>query len=122
MVIAMSASVKRILTELTKLEGVKGAIVVSKDGMLIDAVVPVKDFDPEDLGASVSQAVLSLQKIGETFELGSPKILTQEYENGLIVVGDLADNFVLVIADRTAMVGMIRNEIKKLRDKLKALV
>ncbi len=122
MVIKMSAPVKRILTELTKLEGVKGAIIVSKDGMLVDAVVPVKEFDPEDLAASVTQAVVNLQKIGETFNLGEPKILSQEYENGMIVAGDLGDNFVLVIADKTAMVGMIRNEIKKLRDKLKALV
>ena len=122
MVIKMSAPVKRILTELTKLEGVKGAIIVSKDGMLVDAVVPVREFDPEDLAASVTQAVVNLQKIGETFNLGEPKILSQEYENGMIVAGDLGDNFVLVIADKTAMVGMIRNEIKKLRDKLKALV
>ena len=122
MVIKMSAPVKRILTELTKLEGVKGAVIVSKDGMLVDAVVPVKEFDPEDLAASVTQAVVNLQKIGAAFNLGDPKILSQEYENGMLVVGDLGDNFVLVIADRTAMVGMIRNEIKKLRDKLKALV
>ncbi|MEB3846651.1 MAG: roadblock/LC7 domain-containing protein [Desulfurococcales archaeon] len=118
----MSAPIKRILSEFTKLEGVKGAIVVGKDGMVIDAVAPSKDFDPEDLGASMTQAVRSLEKIGQAFDLGSPRILSQEYDNGMIVVGDLGESFILVIADKMAMVGMIRNEIKKLRDKLKALI
>ncbi len=119
---AMSAALKKVLNDLTKIEGVKGAIIVSRDGMVLDAVVPVKDFDAEDLGAAVSQAVNLMSKIGDQFELGEPKIMILEYDNGNIVVGDLGENFVLVITDSTAMVGMVRNEIRKQRQKLKALV
>ena len=118
----MSAALKKILTDLTRLDGVKGAIIVSKDGMLLEAVVPQKDFDPEDLGAAVSGIVNGVTKIGGQFELGEPRIITMEYDDGMIVVGDLGENFVLVIADKSAMVGMIRNEIKRQREKLKALV
>lgn len=118
----MSAPLRKLLSDLTRLDGVKGALVVSKDGMVLDAVVPAKDIDAEDLGASVSQAVSVAEKIGGAFELGSPKILSLEYDEGMIVIGDLGEHFVMVIADNTAMVGMLRNEIRKLRGKIKALV
>ncbi len=118
----MSTALRKILTDLTRLDGVKGVVVVSKDGMVLDAVVPQRDFDAEDLGAAVSGIMNGVVKIGGQFELGGPKIITMEYEDGMIVTGDLGENFVLVIADKSAMVGMIRNEIKRQRDRLKALV
>jgi len=118
----VSAPLKKILTDMTRIDGVRGVIVVSKDGLVLDYVVPGRDIDAEDLGATVSQAVALMGKIGEQFNLGKPAIMTLEYDNGMIVAGDLGENFVLVIADKSAMVGMIRNEIKRQRDKIKALV
>ncbi|MEB3852177.1 MAG: roadblock/LC7 domain-containing protein [Desulfurococcales archaeon] len=118
----MASALKKILTEMSRIEGVRGVIVVSKDGMVLDAVVPGREIDAEDLGAAVSGIVNNMAKIGAQFELGDPRIMSLEYDDGMIVVGDLGENFVLVIADKTAMIGMIRNEIKRQRDKLKAIV
>ncbi|MEB2837143.1 MAG: roadblock/LC7 domain-containing protein [Desulfurococcales archaeon] len=118
----MSAPLKKLLTDLTRLDGVKGALVVSKDGMVLDAVVPAKDIDAEDLGASVTQAVAVAEKIGGSFDLGNLSMFSVEYDDGMIVIGDLGDNFVMVIADKNAMVGMLRNEIRKMKGKIKALV
>ena len=118
----MATPLKKILQDISRLEGVRGVVVVSKDGLVLDAVVPGRDIDPEDLGATVSQAMVLMGKIGDNFELGKPRIMSLEYDNGMIVAGDLGDNFVLVIADKTALVGMIRNEIKRQADKIKALV
>ncbi len=118
----MSTVLRKILTDISRVEGVRGVVVVSRDGLVLDAVIPGRDIDAEDLGASLSQAVNLMAKIGGQFDLGSLKIMSLEYDDGMIVVGDLGENFVLVIADRNAMVGMIRNEIRKQREKIKALV
>ncbi len=118
----MSQALRKILTDISKLEGVRGVIVVSKDGMVLDAVMPGKEADPEDLGASVGQIVVLIDKVGKEFELGDPTIMSLEYENGMLVAGNLGDAFVLVFTDKNAMIGMVRNIIKKQSEKIKALI
>ncbi len=118
----MSQALKRILTDITRIEGVKGAIVVSKDGLVLDAVVPSKDVSTEEIAAAVSQIVSVASKLGADFDLGNTDIIALEYANGRVLVGDIGENFVLVVADKTALVGMIRNEIKRQRDKIRAIV
>jgi len=118
----MSQALKRILADISRVEGVKGVIVVSKDGLVLDAVVPSKDVSTEEISAAVSQIVSVAGKLGKDFGIGNTDIITLEYDNGRIMVGDIGDNFILVVADKSALVGMIRNEIKRQRDKIKAIV
>ncbi len=118
----MSQALKRILADITRVEGVKGALVVSKDGLVLDAVVPSKDVSVEEIAASVSQIVSVAERLGRDFNLGNADIIALEYANGRIMVGDIGENFILVVADKTALIGMIRNEIKRQRDRVKAVV
>lgn len=118
----MSQALRRILADISRVEGVKGVIVVSKDGLVLDAVVPSKDVNTEEIAAAVSQIVNVAGKLGADFDLGNTDIITLEYANGRVMVGDIGENFILVVADKTALVGMIRNEIKRQRDKIKAIV
>ncbi len=115
-------AVRRILTDLTRIEGVRGAILVSRDGYVLEAVVPRRDINAEDIAASVSGLVNSAARLGRDFGLGDQDIMTIEYGNGMIVIGSLGENFVMVVADKSALVGMIRNEIKKHRERLKAAI
>ncbi len=117
-----SEALRRILSDLTRVEGVRGALVVSRDGYVIEAVIPRRDINAEDIGAAVSSLVNSATRLGRDFGLGEKDIMTLEYSNGMIVVGTLGENFVMVIADKSALIGMIRNEIKKQRERLKAVV
>ncbi len=115
-------ALRRILSDLTRVEGVRGALVVSRDGYVIEAVIPRRDINAEDIGAAVSSLVNSATRLGRDFGLGEKDIMTLEYSNGMIVVGTLGENFVMVIADKSALIGMIRNEIKKQRERLRAVV
>ena len=115
-------AVRRILSDITRIEGVRGAIVVSRDGYVLEAVIPRRDINPEDIAASVSGLVNAATRLGKDFGLGEKDIMTLEYTNGMIVVGTLGENFVMVVADKSALIGMIRNEIKKQRERLRAVV
>jgi len=114
------AALRRILTDLTRIEGVRGAILVSRDGYVLEAVVPRRDINSEDIAAAVSGLVNAATRLGKDFGLGEKDLMTLEYTNGMVVVATLGENFVMVVADKGALIGMIRNEIKKQRERLRA--
>jgi len=121
-VIDMSEIARRILGEITRVEGVRAAIVVSRDGLVLDAVIPRRDLNPEDIAVAVMQIVNATDRLGKDFGLGTTDITSVEYSNGIIMIGTMGENVLAVVAERGAMLGMIRNEIKKQRERLRAAI
>ncbi len=118
----MSEIARRILGEITRVEGVRAAIVVSRDGLVLDAVIPRRDLNPEDIAVAVMQIVNATDRLGKDFGLGTTDITSVEYSNGIIMIGTMGENVLAVVAERGAMLGMIRNEIKKQRERLRAAI
>ncbi len=118
----MSEIARRILGEITRIEGVRAAIVVSRDGLVLDAVIPRRDINAEDIAVAIMQIFNAADKLGKDFGLGSSDITSVEYTNGIIMIGSMGENVLAVVAERGAMLGMIRNEIKKQKERLRAAI
>ncbi len=118
----MSEIARRILGEITRVEGVRAAIIVSRDGLVLDAVIPRRDINAEDIAVAIMQIFNAADKLGKDFGLGSSDITSVEYTNGIIMIGSMGENVLAVVAERGAMLGMIRNEIKKQRERLRAAI
>ena len=113
---------KRVLSEFTRIEGVTGAIVVSKDGYVIDALVPTGEINAEAVGAMIVGVFNNSNDFGKELGLGDVALITAEYANGLVIAEDLGNAYLVVVAEKGAVLGRIRYEVQKQKERLKTLI
>ena len=102
------------LSDLTKAEGIAAAVVVGRDGFVIDGVAGTGRLDTEAVGAVISTGIGSAEVMGRELRLGDMAQSMMEYKDGIIVVTLLGNAAVLaVVADLRANVGNVRYQVKK---------
>ena len=103
-----------LLNELVNVEGINSAVVVGRDGFVIEGVASGTSLDADAVGAVISTGIGSSEVMGRELEVG---VMTQgmvEYDDGLIVMALLGeDAIVAVVADLNANLGNVRFQIKK---------
>ena len=108
----MDASLGSILGDFLKIDGVKSAAVVGRDGFVIDSVESEK-VDMEALGAMVAIAVGSAEKLGSEFELGTMEQYLVEYEHGKVAIATIGENILALVTDNSAVIGGVRFAVKR---------
>ncbi|WP_456472313.1 roadblock/LC7 domain-containing protein [Methanocaldococcus sp.] len=113
--------IEKILVEINKTDGVKGSMVVGKDGLLIASELP-KDIDAELVGAMVSAAYGAAERAAEEIKLGNIKQSMIEGEFGKVLMIDAGDNILVVLTEDKVNLGLVRIIMKKAVEKLKAMI
>ncbi|MGB9176988.1 MAG: roadblock/LC7 domain-containing protein [Methanoregula sp.] len=104
---------KPLLEEFLKVEGVSAAVVVGRDGFVIESAVSGK-VDIEALGAMASTGLGTSEAMGNSLGKGELSQMLVELEKGSIILSPLsAEEIIALVADTTANVGRIRYELKK---------
>ncbi len=116
----MSTAIKMVLTDFTRIEGVNGVAIVSKDGFVIESVMPGGNIDPDALAAMITTLAGAAHQLSEELKLGDMDLLIGEYKNNYVLVADMEKAYFVVVADRRAVLGRIRYEIKRQRDRIRA--
>ncbi len=111
---------KRVLTDLSRIQGVQGVFVISKEGFTIDSVTATGAFDEEALAAMVTAAIGSIESLGRELELGKPEIITVEFSGSITLISDIGENVVTLVAERGAVLGRLRYELKKQLPRIRA--
>ena len=103
-----------LLKELIIVEGINTAVLVSRDGFVIEAVSRGGKVDTDAVGAVISTGVGSSEVVGQELGIGQ---LTQglfEYKDGIIVISLLGtDSILAVVAAPGANLGNIRYQLRK---------
>jgi predicted regulator of Ras-like GTPase activity (Roadblock/LC7/MglB family) len=111
---------KPLLEEFLKVEGVSAAVVVGRDGFVIESAVSGK-VDIEALGAMASTGLGTSEAMGNTLGKGELSQMLVELEKGPIILSPLStDELIAIVADTTANVGRIRYELKKNKERIVA--
>ena len=107
------ANLKQLLGGLTKVDGINTAIVVGRDGFVIDSAG--SGNDAEALGAIVATALGSSEVMGTELRVGGLRQVLLEYASGTIVLSTLgAEAILAVVADTAANLGNVRYNVKKM--------
>jgi hypothetical protein len=111
---------KPLLEEFLKVEGVSAAVVVGRDGFVIESAVSGK-VDIEALGAMASTGLGTSEAMGSTLGKGELLQMLVELEKGPIILSPLSsDELIAIVADTTSNVGRIRYELKKNKERIVA--
>lgn len=105
---------KQHLSSLVAIEGINAAVVVSRDGFVVDGIVSNGALDTEAVGAVVSAGIGSAEVMGNELGAGDLTQTLFEYKGGVIAVSFLGNAAILaIVADLKANLGNIRYQVKK---------
>lgn len=107
------ASIRSILTDFTKLQGVSAVCLVGRDGFLLDSIAG-RGIDAEMIGAIASSGYGSSESMGKQLGKGSMVLSMSEFERGPVLFSPVGeDSLIVIIAEKDANLGMIRMKLKK---------
>ena len=102
---------KAVLNELLKTEGVREALVVGRDGFVIEHA---GDMDADAVGAAVSTTLGSVEAMGRNTEQGGLFEVMAEFKEGTIIVAPIGRDAILgITAEEGGNLGAIRLAVKK---------
>ncbi len=108
----------QILAEFLKLDGVFAAVVVGRDGIVIESAVSGK-VDIDALGAMASTGMGTAEAMGNELGKGNLNQMMVELEKGPILLSPLArDELIAIVSDNSGNIGRIRYELKKNKERI----
>jgi uncharacterized protein len=112
---------KQTLSRFLTIPGVRLAVLVGRDGLLIEGITRDGKEDLEAVGAIMTTGLNTAEALGEEILRGSVVGVVMEYEHGLVSVDPLGD-FALIVTlfDTAASIGRVRHQVKASRDEILA--
>lgn len=115
-------TIRDLVSALRRRDGVDAALVVGRDGLLIDGDTS-GPLDPDGLAAYVPPMALAAAEMGLAAQRGAFGLMVLEYTGGSVVVASLsADAYLLVLLQPHANLASLLFELRRHRAQIAALV
>jgi predicted regulator of Ras-like GTPase activity (Roadblock/LC7/MglB family) len=116
------ASIRDLVAALRQREGVEAAIVLGRDGLLIDSQV-VPGLNPEDLAARIPPIITPSDELGNAVGRGELVTAILEHRQGIVIMSVLsAEAILVVLVQPSANIGQLLYELRRNREHIAALV
>ncbi len=116
------ASIRDLVAALRQREGVDAAIVLGRDGLLIDSQA-IEGMIPEDIAARIPPVIGPADDLGVAAGRGELVTAVLEMREGLAIVSVLnAEAVLLVLVQPSANIGQLLYELRRNREHIAALV
>jgi predicted regulator of Ras-like GTPase activity (Roadblock/LC7/MglB family) len=110
---------KQTLSRFLAIPGVRQAILVGRDGLLIEGLTRDGKDDMEAIGAIMSTGLSTADALGQEISRGSVVGVLVEFENGLVSVDPLGDFALMVtLSDNASNIARIRHVVKASRNEI----
>lgn len=109
---------KNVLRKINKTNGVRGSLLVNKEGMIVVSEV-TEGIEEGGISALASNIFVNLQHTLKRLNFGSPKRFTISGERGRILLYNIGEELILTVLTRKDVnMGLLKVEIKELADEL----
>lgn len=110
-----AGGLRAILDGLLTVEGVTAALVVGRDGFVIEAV-STQGIEADSVGAIAASSMLASESMGEELKLGVMGSLLIEFELGPVAISPAGPEAILaVVGNQSVNLGRLRIEMRKIR-------
>src|SRR5438046_7490556 len=93
---------KQTLSRFVSIPGVREAILVGRDGLMIEGLTRDGKDDMEAVGAIMTTGISTAEALGQEIARGSVVGVLMEYEHGLVSVDPLGDFALMVTLSQNA--------------------
>lgn len=110
---------KQTLSRFLSIPGVRLAVLVGRDGLLIDGLTRDGKEDMEAVGAIMTSSLNTAEALGQEISRGNVVGTLMEFEHGLVSIDPLGD-FALVVTlfDNASCIGRVRHLVKASRNEI----
>ena len=116
------ANIRDLVAALRQREGVDAAIVLGRDGLMIDSQ-SIPGMNAEDLAARIPPVIGPADDLGVAANRGQLVTAVLEMREGLAIVSVLsAEAVLLVLVHPSANIGQLLYELRRNREHIAALV
>ena len=117
-------SIRDLISAIQGREGVEAAIVLGRDGLLIDSqIAPGGSLDADDIAARIPAIVAAADDLGQASGRGELWSTVLEHRDGFAIASVLSpEAILLVLVGRNANVGQLLFELRRNREHIAALV
>lgn len=116
------ANIRDLVAALRQREGVEAAVVLGRDGLVIDSQA-VEGLVAEDIAARIPSIIGPADEMGTAAGRGEVVTVILEHQNGLAIVSALnAEAVLLVLVQASANIGQLLYEVRRNREQIAALV
>ena len=109
---------ERILIDLNRTEGIRGSLVVSKEGLIMSQHVP-DSFNSDLVGALSTNIITASSKTLEQLGMGTLQAITVEGTAGKAVVMEIGDVMLITITEPNINLDMVKFEIYRASSRIK---
>ncbi|HXF83411.1 MAG TPA: roadblock/LC7 domain-containing protein [bacterium] len=110
-----AGGLRGILDGLLRIDGVTAAMVVGRDGFVIEAVSS-DGIDGDSVGAIAASSLGTSEEMGTELHLGPLGSILIEFDQGPVAISPAGPEAVLaVVANQTVNLGRLRIEMRKVR-------
>jgi predicted regulator of Ras-like GTPase activity (Roadblock/LC7/MglB family) len=114
-------TIRDLVGAIRQREGVEAAIVLGRDGLLIDGEA-VPQLDTEHIAALTPSIVTAADELGTAAARGQFATAAVEYSDGVAIVAAMSrDALLLVLARPAADIAQLLRELRRNREHLAAL-
>ena len=115
------ANLKSRLHDFVKVDGIQAAVVVGRDGFVIEGISNDGGLDVETVGAVISTGLGTSEVMGRELGVGALAQSLVEFDSGVLVMGTLGKDALLCLVCATgANLGNVRLQMKKRSPELAA--
>jgi predicted regulator of Ras-like GTPase activity (Roadblock/LC7/MglB family) len=116
------ASIRDLVAALRQRDGVEAAIVLGRDGLLIDSQV-IPGLNAEDLAARIPPIITPSDELGAAVARGELVTAILEHQQGIVIMSVLsAEAILVVLVQPSANIGQLLYELRRNREHIAALV
>ena len=110
---------KQALNRFIAIPGLRQAILVGRDGLMIEGLTREGKEDIEAVGAIATTGLSMAEALGKEIARGSLVGVIAEYEHGFVSVDPLGDFALLVtLFDNASLIGRVRQLVKTSRNEI----
>jgi len=116
-------NMKALLENLVSVDGISAAVVIGKDGFVIDSISK-SDLDTEVIGGIVSGGIRSTEDMGTELNIGNLHQSMIEYDKGVILskLISTGGSILAIVATEKAVIGNVRYQLNKFGDQIAKLL
>ena len=108
------ANLKSQLNDMIKVEGISAAVIVGRDGFVIEGMSNDGRLDVESVGAVISTGLGSSEVMGRELNVGALTQSMVEFDKGVLVMGTLGrDALLCLVCNSGANLGNVRLQMRK---------
>ncbi|MBV9688536.1 MAG: roadblock/LC7 domain-containing protein [Ktedonobacteraceae bacterium] len=110
---------KQVLNRFLSISGVRQALIVGRDGLMIEGSSRDGKEDIEAIGAITTTGLGAAEALGQEITRGSVVGVLMEYEHGLVSVDPLGEFALIVtLSDNASNIGRVRHLVKASRNEI----